>query len=110
MAILSTAKGLSIITENIFEDRFIHVGELQRMNANIRVEKGNTAIIKGVKSLKGAYIMASDLRAGAGLVIAGLMAEGITKLQRIYHIDRGYESFEEKIINIGGKIIRKKEN
>ena len=110
MAMLSTAKGLSIITENIFEDRFIHVGELQRMNANIRVEKGNTAIIKGVKSLKGASIMASDLRAGAGLVIAGLMAEGITKLQRIYHIDRGYESFEEKIINIGGKIIRKKEN
>ncbi|HOJ50124.1 MAG TPA: UDP-N-acetylglucosamine 1-carboxyvinyltransferase [Spirochaetota bacterium] len=110
MAMLATAKGLSIITENIFEDRFIHVGELQRMGANIRVEKGTTAIIKGVNKLKGASVMASDLRAGAGLVIAGLSAEGITRVQRIYHIDRGYEKFENKITSLGGRIIRKKED
>lgn len=107
MAMLTTAKGLSIISENIFEDRLIHVGELQRMGASIRIERG-TAIIKGVKKLTGAPVMASDLRAGAGLVIAGLMAEGETEVQRIYHVERGYENFEEKIRALGGKIQRKK--
>lgn len=104
MAMLSTAKGISIVSENIFEDRFIHVGELQRMGSQIRVEKGSTAIIKGKAQLKGAPVMASDLRAGAGLVIAGLSAQGKTQIQRIYHIERGYENFDAKIRAIGGRI------
>ena len=106
MAMLTTAKGLSIISENIFEDRFIHVGELQRMGAAIRVERSSTAIIKGIKNLKGAPVMASDLRAGAGLVIGALSAKGTSEVLRIYHIDRGYEDFENKITRIGGKIKR----
>ncbi len=110
MAMLSTAKGLSIVSENIFEDRFIHVGELQRMGANMRVEKGSTAIIKGVSRLEGAPVMASDLRAGAGLVVAALSAKGKTEVQRIYHIERGYEDFIKKIIKIGGKISRQENN
>lgn len=106
MAMLSTAKGLSIITENIFEDRFIHVAELQRMGAKIRTEKGSLAIVKGVGSLTGAPVMSSDLRAGAGLVVAGLGASGETKVQRIYHIERGYEDFVEKLRLIGADIER----
>lgn len=108
MAMLSTAKGLSIITENIFEDRFIHIGELQRMGASIRVEKGGSAIIKGKEFLTGAPVMASDLRAGAGLVIAGLSARGTTEVQRIYHVERGYENFTKKITQLGGTISLKK--
>jgi UDP-N-acetylglucosamine 1-carboxyvinyltransferase len=104
MAMLSTARGLSIISENIFEDRFIHVGELQRMGANIRIEKGGAAIIKGIRQLSGAPVMASDLRAGAGLIVAGLSAAGTTEIQRIYHIERGYEQIEQKITAINGKI------
>ncbi len=109
MAMLLMAQGISIITENIFEDRFMHVGELTRMGAVIRTE-GSTAIMKGQKKLLGAPVMASDLRAGAGLVVAGLAAQGTTEVQRIYHIDRGYENFEQKIRNLGGKIERKKSN
>jgi UDP-N-acetylglucosamine 1-carboxyvinyltransferase len=108
MSMLSTAKGLSVITETIFSDRFIHVSELNRMGASIRVED-NAAIINGVDKLLGAETMASDLRAGAALVIAGLAAEGKTCVHRIYHIDRGYEKFEEKIRSIGGDITREKE-
>ncbi len=110
ISMLSTAKGLSIVKENIFEDRFIHVGELQRMGASIRIDTGGTAIIKGKSFLKGAPVMASDLRAGAGLVIAGLAGHGTTEVQRIYHVERGYESFIDKINGIGGKIIKKKRN
>jgi UDP-N-acetylglucosamine 1-carboxyvinyltransferase len=106
MAMLALAKGLSIITENIFEDRFIHVGELRRMGASIRVEKSGAAVIKGQKKLKGAPVMASDLRAGAGLITAALAAEGKSEIQRIYHIERGYENIEAKLKGLGGRISR----
>ncbi len=108
MSLLTTANGISVITESIFSDRFIHVSELTRMGANIKTED-NSAIIHGVSKLSGAEVMASDLRAGAALVIAGLMAEGETNVHRIYHIDRGYEQFEQKIIALGGDIKRAKE-
>ncbi len=108
MSVLTKAKGISLITETIFTDRFIHVSELNRMGSNIRVED-NSAAIHGVDKLLGAEVMASDLRAGAALVIAGLMAEGKTCVHRIYHIDRGYEDFEDKILALGGDIKRENE-
>ncbi len=108
MCVLAKSEGISLITETIFTDRFIHVSELNRMGCNIRVED-NTAVINGVDELLGAEVMASDLRAGAALVIAGLSAKEKTCVHRIYHIDRGYENFEEKIRNIGGDIKREKE-
>ena len=101
----SIAKGTGTIIENIFENRFQHVLELQRMGANITI-KGNTAICYGVKKLTGAPVMATDLRASASLVIAGLIAEGDTLVDRIYHIDRGYERIEEKLSLLGAKINR----
>lgn len=104
-ALNSVADGVATITETIFENRFMHVPELHRMGADIRVE-GNTAIIKGINSLKGAPVMATDLRASAGLVLAGLVAEGDTSVERIYHIDRGYERIEEKLSALGAKIRR----
>jgi UDP-N-acetylglucosamine 1-carboxyvinyltransferase len=104
-AVNAVAEGVGTITETIFENRLMQVQELNRMGANIAVE-GNTAIVTGVKMLKGAPVMASDLRASAALVIAGLVAEGETVVDRIYHIDRGYECIEEKLQLLGGKIKR----
>lgn len=104
-ALNAIAEGTSSITETVFENRFMHVQELQRMGANVRVE-GNTVFIKGVEQLKAAPVMATDLRASASLVLAGLVAKGDTEVQRIYHIDRGYERIEEKLQQIGGTIRR----
>lgn len=104
-ALNAVAEGTSSITETVFENRFMHIQELQRMGANVRVE-GNTALIKGVDQLKAAPVMATDLRASAGLVLAGLVAKGDTEVHRIYHIDRGYERIEEKLQQIGGSIRR----
>ena len=105
MALLSLAEGNSVIIEKIFPDRFMHVAELNRMAANLRKE-GPTVIIAGVKKLIAAPVMASDLRASAALVLAGLAAEGTTTIQRVYHIDRGYERIEEKLNPVGAKITR----
>jgi UDP-N-acetylglucosamine 1-carboxyvinyltransferase len=105
MALNAVADGVSTITENIFENRFMHVSELQRMGADIRLE-GNTAIVKGVEQLRAAPIMATDLRASAGLVLAGLVADGETIVDRIYHIDRGYERIEDKLRSLGARIQR----
>ena len=94
-----------MITETVFENRFMHVQELQRLGADIQVE-GNTAIIRGVDELIGAPIMATDLRASASLVLAGLVAKGETTVDRVYHIDRGYENIEEKLSQLGARIRR----
>tara|TARA_R110002096_G_scaffold110035_11_gene240526 strand:- start:6031 stop:7296 length:1266 start_codon:yes stop_codon:yes gene_type:complete len=99
------AEGTSVVTETIFENRFMHVHELQRLGADIKLE-GNTAICVGKKTLHGATVMATDLRASASLVIAGLVSKGETIIERIYHIDRGYECIEEKLALLGGKIRR----
>jgi len=99
------ADGESTIEETIFENRFMHVSELARMGADITVE-GNTAHIKGVKELKGAPVMATDLRASASLILAGLVADGETVVNRVYHIDRGYELIEEKFHKVGAHIYR----
>jgi len=99
------ADGVGVIKETIFENRFMHLNELQRLGADIRIE-GNTAIIRGVPKLSGAPIMATDLRASASLVLAGLVAEGETTVDRIYHIDRGYENIEEKLGGLGARIRR----
>jgi len=107
-ALLSRTKGISTVTENIFPQRFMHVSELKRMGANITLEN-NTAIINGVDSLSGAPVMASDLRASAALVLAGLQAEGVTEVNRVYHIDRGYEMIDEKLNALGAQIERVKE-
>jgi UDP-N-acetylglucosamine 1-carboxyvinyltransferase len=104
-ALDAVAEGVATLTENVFENRFMHVHELQRMGANIRLE-GNTAIIRGVEKLTAAPVMATDLRASAGLVLAGLVAEGDTLIDRIYHIDRGYECIEEKLAQLGARIRR----
>ncbi len=104
-ALNTIAEGVGVITENVFENRFMHVQELQRMGADIRLE-GNTAICKGVKQLTGAPVMATDLRASASLVLAGLVAKGDTVIERIYHIDRGYERIEEKLSMLGANIRR----
>ncbi len=105
VALNSIAKGSSIITETIFENRFMHVPEINRMGANLKLE-GNTVLCKGVKSLKGANLMATDLRASASLVLAGLSAEGSTTIERVYHLDRGYEMIEEKFKMLGADIER----
>jgi len=105
MALLALGDGMSVITERIFPDRFLHVGELNRMGAKIRKE-GPTAIIQGVRELQGANVMASDLRASAALVLAGLVARGTTKIDRVYHIDRGYEKIEHKLRAVGADIQR----
>jgi UDP-N-acetylglucosamine 1-carboxyvinyltransferase len=108
MALMSLSEGTSLITENIFENRFMHVAELRRMGADVKVE-GATATINGVKSLKGAPVMATDLRASASLVLAGLASEGTTLVDRVYHLDRGYENIEEKLKVLGASIKRVKE-
>jgi len=105
MVLNTLAEGTSVITETIFENRFMHVHELQRLGADIKLE-GNTAICVGKEVLEGATVMATDLRASASLVIAGLVAKGETVIERIYHIDRGYECIEEKTALLGGKIRR----
>jgi UDP-N-acetylglucosamine 1-carboxyvinyltransferase len=96
-----------MISETIFENRFIHVSELRRMGADIQVS-GNTAIVKGVPKLSAAQVMATDLRASASLILAGLVAEGTTEVSRVYHLDRGYESLEKKFAALGAAIFRKK--
>ncbi|HJM59452.1 MAG TPA: UDP-N-acetylglucosamine 1-carboxyvinyltransferase, partial [SAR86 cluster bacterium] len=101
----SIAKGNSTVTETVFENRFMHVQEIARMGGNITL-KGNTAVIQGISKLKGAPVMATDLRASASLVLAGLVAEGSTTIDRIYHIDRGYERIEEKLKLLGADIER----
>ena len=105
MAINAVARGTAIIRETIFENRFMHAVELQRLGANIRID-GNQAVLEGVEKLTGATVMATDLRASASLVIAGLVAEGETLIDRIYHLDRGYESIEEKLSRLGARIKR----
>jgi UDP-N-acetylglucosamine 1-carboxyvinyltransferase len=105
MALLTLAEGASVITEKIYPDRFMHVAELARMGADIRKE-GPHAIISGLPKLSGAPVMASDLRASAALVIAGLAAQGETEIRRVYHIDRGYEHIEKKLAHLGGQIRR----
>ena len=105
MALNTVAEGTATITENIFENRFMHVPELQRMGADISV-KGNTSVVLGVESLTGAQVMATDLRASASLVLAGLAARGETIVDRIYHLDRGYEYIEQKLTHIGANIKR----
>jgi UDP-N-acetylglucosamine 1-carboxyvinyltransferase len=104
-ALNSVASGTGSITETVFENRFMHVHEMNRMGASIRVE-GNTVIVEGVKTLKGAPVMATDLRASASLIIAGLVSENETSVDRIYHIDRGYECIEEKLQLLGARIRR----
>jgi UDP-N-acetylglucosamine 1-carboxyvinyltransferase len=105
MALASVAEGTAMITETIFENRFMHALELQRLGADIAIE-GNTAVVRGVPKLQGARVMATDLRASAGLVIAGLVAEGETVIDRIYHLDRGYEALEKKLSALGARIER----
>lgn len=108
MSLVSVCDGISVITEKIYPERFIHISELNRMGADIILE-GSTAIIKGVERLSGAPVMASDLRASAALVLAGLVAEGQTEVSRVYHLDRGYECIEKKLSAVGAKIRRVKE-
>jgi len=105
VVMLALADGISVVTERIYPDRFMHVAELNRMRANIRKE-GASAIVQGVEYLSGAPVMASDLRASAALVIAGLVARGTTIVNRVYHIDRGYEHIEEKLAALGAQIER----
>ncbi|OGW54973.1 MAG: UDP-N-acetylglucosamine 1-carboxyvinyltransferase [Nitrospirae bacterium RIFCSPLOWO2_02_42_7] len=107
MALMTISNGLSVITETVFENRFIHVPELRRMGAKIKLQE-NYAVVEGVKSLSGAPVMATDLRASASLVLAGLVAEGQTEVHRVYHLDRGYESMERKLSGLGADIVRVK--
>jgi UDP-N-acetylglucosamine 1-carboxyvinyltransferase len=105
MSLNTVAEGTGTIVETVFENRFMHVQEMLRMGANLRTE-GNTTISEGVEKLTGAPVMATDLRASASLVLAGLVAQGETRVERIYHIDRGYETIEEKLGQLGAKIKR----
>jgi UDP-N-acetylglucosamine 1-carboxyvinyltransferase len=108
MALMTLAPGISIITERIFESRFMHVSELTRLGADIQIE-GPSAIVKGGRPLSGAPVMASDLRASAALVLAGLAARGTTQVNRIYHLDRGYDQMDAKLRKLGGRIQRVEE-
>jgi UDP-N-acetylglucosamine 1-carboxyvinyltransferase len=105
MALATVARGTALITETIFENRFMHALELQRLGADITIQ-GNTAVVKGIERLQGAAVMATDLRASAGLVIAGLVAGGETVIDRIYHLDRGYERLEGKLTALGARVER----
>jgi UDP-N-acetylglucosamine 1-carboxyvinyltransferase len=107
MALMTLGNGVSLITEQIFENRFMHVLELKRLGADIELE-GRTAVVRGVKGLSGAPVMATDLRASASLVLAALAAEGVTEIHRIYHLDRGYETIEKKLAAIGARVWREK--
>jgi UDP-N-acetylglucosamine 1-carboxyvinyltransferase len=104
-ALNTVADGVGMVTETVFENRFMHVSELERMGARIR-QQGNAVWVTGVPRLTGAPVMATDLRASASLVLAGLIADGSTEVRRIYHIDRGYECIEEKMAQLGGRIKR----
>jgi UDP-N-acetylglucosamine 1-carboxyvinyltransferase len=108
MALMCVAQGSGTIQETIFENRFMHAMELMRLGARIRIS-GDTAVIRGGRTLRGATLMASDLRASASLVLAGLAAQGRTEVRRIYHLDRGYEQMEEKLAQAGARIWREKE-
>jgi UDP-N-acetylglucosamine 1-carboxyvinyltransferase len=108
MVLMCLASGLSVISETIFENRFIHVSELQRMGADIKVA-GNTAVVQGGRTLAGAPVMATDLRASASLILAALAAEGRTEISRVYHIDRGYETIEQKLAQLGARLWRVRE-
>ena len=108
MTLLCLADGNSIITEKIYPDRFMHVAELNRLGAKLRKE-GPTVIVQGVKKLIGAKVMASDLRASAALVLAGLVAKGQTRISRVYHVDRGYERIERKLVGLGAEIERRQD-
>lgn len=108
MALLTVAKGPSVVIETVFENRFMHVGEFNRMGANIKTD-GNCAIIPGGKALTGAQVVATDLRAGAAVVLTGLVAEGTTEVSQIYHVDRGYEKFVDKLRALGANIMRVEE-
>ncbi len=105
MALMSLADGLSVITETVFENRFMHIAELRRMGADIKVQ-GNAAVVSGVKQLLGAPVMATDLRASASLIVAALAAKGSSEISRVYHLDRGYEKIEEKLLGLGARIKR----
>ena len=105
IALNTVAEGTALVTETIFENRFMHVDELLRLGAKIEVD-GHTAMVQGVERLSGARVMATDLRASASLVIAGLVAEGETVIDRIYHLDRGYEHIEERLGQLGARIAR----
>ncbi len=105
MAAMATADGVAVVREEVFENRFMHVAELLRMGADIRVD-GATAVVRGVDTLSGAPVMATDLRASASLVLAGLVARGETRLSRLYHLDRGYERLEEKLAALGARVVR----
>jgi UDP-N-acetylglucosamine 1-carboxyvinyltransferase len=105
MALITQAEGTSVITENIFENRFMHAQELVRMGANIRID-GSRAIVRGPCGLSAAAVLASDLRASASLVLAAMVADGETIIDRVYHIDRGYEHIEEKLRAVGVEIKR----
>ena len=105
MALNCIAAGTATVTETIFENRFMHVQELVRLGARIAIE-GNTCIVQGCDRLSGATVMATDLRASAGLVIAALVAQGSTCIERIYHLDRGYEAMEHKLASLGARIER----
>jgi UDP-N-acetylglucosamine 1-carboxyvinyltransferase len=108
MSLMSVTPGITVVTEKIYPDRFMHVSELNRMGANIQRE-GPHAIVQGVSGLSGAPVMASDLRASACLVLAGLAAKGKTTVSRIYHLERGYENIERKLEKLGAKVWREKE-
>jgi UDP-N-acetylglucosamine 1-carboxyvinyltransferase len=107
MVLMAVADGVSVITETIFENRFMHAQELDRMGADIRLE-GNRAVVRGVKELSGAPVMATDLRASVSLILAGLVANGTTEVSRVYHLDRGYEQIEKKLSKLGAAIKRVK--
>ena len=109
MALMTLGQGVSVITERIYPDRYMHLAELSRLGANIR-RQGTTAIVEGTPRLSGAQLMASDLRASAALVLAGLVAEGCTEVHRVYHIDRGYERIEERLRSLGARIRRERED
>jgi UDP-N-acetylglucosamine 1-carboxyvinyltransferase len=105
MALMALARGTAVISEHIFENRFMHVQELKRMGAKIQLE-GSRAIVRGVKRLTGAQVMATDLRASASLVLAGLVAQGRTEVNRVYHLDRGYQRLDKKLRSLGARIRR----
>ena len=105
MAMMTQATGTSVVSETVFERRFMHVSELQRLGADIRID-GHTCVIVGPTPLTGAQVMATDLRASASLVLAALVAEGPTVIDRVYHLDRGYEAMEQKLVGLGAKVER----
>ena len=108
MAVCSVAEGTSVITDTIYLDRFTHIPELARLGAKIEL-KGNTAVVRGVERLSGAPVMATDIRASAALVLAALVAEGETRISRIYHLDRGYEALDQKLVKLGASVERIRE-